>query len=774
MLQLKKFWPVPLSIAVGLAIWVGCETGRMAPPPAVALPVNSLKPGADDPRIAYVAARLLEDYHYLQHPLDKELSVKFFDGYIDSLDPRHEYFLQSDLAEFSTFRTNLDVLTIGGPGTADLSPAFAIYQRYQERFQQHAAYVDELLQRDKFKFNTDGKIQIDRRHEPFPKDLAEAQQLWRQQVRYEFLQDKLAAEVFETNGVFTIKLPADANTNIIATLERHTRWVLHQMTNQDSDSVLQVYLNALAHAYDPHSDYFSAPHAQDFSIGMNLSLFGIGAQLREDDGYCTIFSLVAGGPASKSKLLNEKDRIVAVAQGDKPPVDVVDMELEKVVQLIRGPKGTEVRLTISQAPDFTTRKVVSLVRDEIKLEDSEAKAKLIEMPDGHGSTNRIGIIDLPSFYAPVGDLTSNNGRATPKFTSVDVAKLIKKLKQEHVAGIIIDLRYNPGGSLEEAIKFTGLFIKQGPVVLARNPDGQVTVDSDPDPEQLYAGPLVVMVNRFSASAAEIAAAALQDYGRALIVGDTSTHGKGTVQNLNPLKPFMINSTNDPGTIKITIRKFYRVSGASTQLKGVVPDIVLPDIYNYSTMIGETSLDNPLAWDTIQPANYTKLNLVQPYLAELRQLSDARILTNQDFAYVRQDIEQFKKSQADRTATLNEREAIKERERVTLQNEARDKERASRPDSGEKIYELTVKNSVEPGLPAPVGVTNNLTSATQGVGAAFQKLSVTHELKAAANKMPDMGAKKSPPPFDPMLDESERILEDYISLLSKSGSLTVNP
>jgi carboxyl-terminal processing protease len=753
MLQLKKFWPVPFSVAVGLVIWVGCETGRMAPPPAVALPVNSLKPGADDPRIAYVAARLLEDYHYLQHPLDKDLSVKFFDGYIDSLDPRHEYFLQSDLAEFGRFRTNLDVLTTGGRGTADLSPAFAIYQRYQERFQQHTAYVDELLQHDKFKFNTDEKIQIDRRHEPFPKDLAEAQQLWRQQVRYEYLQDKLGREMSETNGVFTIKLPADANTNIIATLERHTRWNLHLMTNQDSDSVLQIYLNALAHAYDPHSDYFSAPHAQDFSIGMNLSLFGIGAQLREDDGYCTILSLVAGGPASKSKLLNEKDRIVAVAQGNKPPVDVVDMELEKVVQQIRGPKGTEVRLTINPAPDFTTRKVISLVRDEIKLEDSEAKAKLIEMPDDHGGTNRIGIIDLPSFYAPV-DFTANNGHATPKYTSEDVAKLIKKLKQEHVAGIIVDLRYNPGGSLEEAIKFTGLFIKEGPVVQARNPDNQVTVDSDTDPDELYTGPLVVMINRFSASAAEIAAAALQDYGRALIVGDTSTHGKGTVQNLNPLKPFMINSTNDPGALKITIRKFYRVSGASTQLKGVVPDIVLPDVLNFSTLIGETSLDNPLAWDTIQPANYAKVNLVQPYLAELHQLSDARILTNQDFAYVRQDIEQFKKSQADRTATLNERDAIKEHERITLQNEARDKERESRPDSGVKIYELTVKNSAEPGLPLPDGTTNILSSATNNVSKAE--------------------AKKSPPPFDPMLDESERILEDYVSLLSKGGSLTVNP
>ena len=753
MLSLKKFWPVPFSIALGLVIWAGCKTGQPVVTPAVALPPNSVKPAPDAPRISYVVARLLEEYHYVQHPLDKELSAKFFDGYIDSLDPRHEHFLQSDLAEFAPFRTNLDVLTIGGPGMADLSPPFAIYQRYQERFQEHMAYVNALLAQEKFKFNADEKIQIDRRHTPFPKDLAEAQQLWRQQVRYEFLQDKLAREISETNGAFTVKLPADATTNIIATLQRHYRWSLHLMTNQDSDSVLQNYLNALAHAYDPHSDYLNAPHAQDFSMLMNLSLFGIGAQLTEDDGYCTINSLVAGGPAIKSKLLHEKDRIVAVAQGDKPPVDVVDMELEKVVQQIRGPKGTEVRLTLSLAPDYTTHKVVSLVRDEIKLEDSEAKAKLIDLPDDHGGTNRLGIIDLPSFYAPV-DLPANNGHATPKYTSVDVAKLVRKLKSEHVAGIIIDLRSNPGGSLEEAIKFTGLFLKGGPVVQARNLDGQVTVDTDTDTDEVYAGPLVVMVNRFSASAAEIAAVALQDYGRALIVGDTSTHGKGTVQSLYPLKPFMLGSTNDPGTIKITIRKFYRISGASTQLKGVMPDIILPDVLNYSLQIGETNLDNPLPWDTIQPASYEKFNLVQPYLAELRQRSDARILTNRDFAYVEQDIAQFKKSQAESTATLNEREAIKERERVTRENEARDHEREARPLPGMKVYELSVRDTASPGLPAPVGSTNDL-------------LSATNFLKSA-------GAQKTPPPFDPVLDEAEHILQDYISLLPKSANLTVNP
>jgi carboxyl-terminal processing protease len=750
MLQLKKYWPFPLSVIAGVIIWAGCKSERVAAhqpdPPAVALATNTMQPGPEDPQIAYIAARLLENYHFLERPLDPEMSAKFYDSYINSLDPHHEYFLQSDLAEFAPYRTNLDKLTVNQSMAADLSPAFQIYQRFQLRSQQRSAYADELLQQDKFKFNTDEKF-VDRRHEPFPKDLDEARQLWRQRVRYDYLMDKLGDELSETNGLITVKPRPGDNTNIIATLEKHYHWAQHLMTNQDSDSVLQTYLNALAHAYDPHSDYMSAPHAQDFSISMNLALFGIGAQLTEDDGYCTIHSLVTGGPASKSKALHEKDRIVAVAQGGKPPVDVVDMELEKVVQQIRGPKGTEVRLTISPAPDFTTRKVISLVRDEIKLDDDAARAKIIDLPDGHGGTNRIGILDLPSFYAPV---DSGNGHATPKYTSVDVAKLLRKLKQEHVAGLIVDLRYNPGGSLEEAIKFTGLFIKGGPVVQARNPNGQTIVESADDADQLYSGPLLVMVNRFSASAAEIAAAALQDYGRAIIVGDVSTHGKGTVQSLNPLKPLMINSANDPGELKITIRKFYRISGASTQLKGVTPDIILPDLYSYWNQLGESNLDNPLAWDTIQPALYDKYNLVAPWLPQLRARSDSRILTNQDFTYIRQDIDQYQKTEAERTVTLNERAAIKEREEQAAKNHIRELERENRPDPGVKIYELTVKNSSEPGLPPPenwLGSTNNATT---------------------------VDGRKSPPPFDPMLDESEHILEDYVSLLQKGGSVTANP
>ena len=574
-------------------------------------------------------------------------------------------------------------------------------------------------------------------------------------------------------------------------------------TNWDSTDVLQAYLEALAHAYDPHSDYLNTEHAQDFSINMSLSLFGIGAQLVEDDGYCTISKVLHGGPADKSKQMDEKDRIIAVAQGGKPPVDVVDMELGKVVQLIRGPKGTQVQLTISPAADRTARRVVTLTRDEVKLDDQEheATAKLIEMPDGHGGTNRIGVIDLPSFYATI-DLPGSANHAS-KSTTADVTKLIKKLKQEKVAGIILDLRNNPGGSLEEAVKFTGLFIKDGPVVLARSPDGSVSVDTDNDSSVLYDGPLAVMINRFSASAAEIAAAALQDYGRAIIVGDISTHGKGTVQNLNPMKPFVwpanASATNDPGTVKITIRKFYRVSGASTQLKGVVPDIILPDVLSYSDEVGETALENPLPWDTIPTDNipnakYDKLNLVEPYLATMRQNSDVRIATNQDFIYIQQDIERFKKLQADKTMSLNEREQIKERQTNLARQKMRDTEREARKDSGMKIYEITVENADKPGLPEPMAftVTNevvfnvdsnftdffqtNKTSKTTSSGIQAPSITLQQTSKnndtqfvSSTNRLEKPIVTKALP-VDPMLDETANILEDYISALSANHTL----
>jgi carboxyl-terminal processing protease len=776
-LKTKILAPIASAVLAGSVI-IGCAIAKTVPPPpppatqtnvspALMTQTNILlAPGPNDARIAYVTARLLEEFHYSQQLLDTGISEKFFDGYLETLDPRHENFLQSDIAEFAHYRTNLDILTVG-TNTANLTPAYEIYRRYLERIQQHADCVNELLQADRFKFNTDEHILLDRRHAPYPKDLGEAKQLWSQRLRYEYLQEKLSREISPTNNNVILTLPKSAITEITGTLARHYRWNLHMVANLDSTDVLQAYLNALAHAYDPHSDYLNTEHAQDFSINMSLSLFGIGAQLTEDDGYCTISSLVHGGPADKSKQLHEKDRVVAVAQGNQPPVNVVDMELGKVVQLIRGSKGTEVRLTISPVEDRAVRCVVTLIRDEIKLEDQEARAQLIELPDGHGSTTRLGVIDLPSFYATI-DLSGNTEHSTAKSTAADVTRLIKKLESEKAAGIILDLRGNPGGSLEEAVKFTGLFIKDGPVVLARSSfDGPVNVDGDTDSSVLYDGPLVVLVNRLSASAAEIAAAALQDYGRALIVGDISTFGKGTVQNLNLLRPFFVrpataSATNDPGTVKITIRKFYRVSGASTQLKGVMPDLVLPDVLNYSTQFGESSLENPLPWDTIPSVNYSKLNLVQLYLDELRRHSSERIATNQDFIYTRQDIDQFQKLQADKTASLNERERLKERQEADARQKARDQERAARKVPDVKIYELTVAKAGEPGLPPPIAVTNTAAASKPSVGA-----NLTQTMPTTVAEAP------KPPATDPMLDETERILEDYISLLSSNQTLIAN-
>jgi carboxyl-terminal processing protease len=830
MLRLMTFYKKVLSAAaaviVATAIWSGCQTAHRVQTSDSAAAADTLKPGPNDSRIAFVAVRLLENYHYLRHPLDREMSEKIYDGYVNALDRGHENFLQSDLDEFSPLRTNLDMLLLGSHGDAELRPAFDIYQRYTERVRQHTDYVNSLLHDDKFRFNTDEKFTLDRRHEPYPKDLDAARLVWRQQLRAEYLQEKLAREIHETNGEFTVKFPAGENTNITATLEKRYRAIQRMATNASSDDVLQAFLNfGLSHAYDPHTDYFSAPKAQDFSIDMNLALIGVGAQLVSDDGYCTIVELVPGGPAMKSKQLKPQDRIVAVTQNGKPPVDVVNMELDRIVQMIRGQKGTEVRLTISPVEDRNARRVVTLVRDEIKLEDKQAKAGMIQYPDGQ----RIGIIDLPSFYAPIGDGTSAT-KTTPKYTSVDVAALLRKLKQEKVSGVILDLRGNPGGSLEEAVKFTGLFIKDGPVVQQRDSSGKVQADSIPEPGPVYDGPLMVMLNRFSASASEIAAAALQDYGRAIIVGGTSTHGKGTVQQLQPLRPFVwpatASATNDPGVLKITKGKFYRISGGSTQMKGVASDIVLPDIWNYSSLVGESALDNAMDWDTVAPCEYDKLNLVQQFLPELERRSLDRIATNQDFSYIRQDIEEFVKKQAENSITLNEHDAIAEHEQENVRNRERDKERDARPLPADKIYNITLDKDT--GLPLTPELepffTTNYNAATPAVPEVFSGLSNLESAASVAtntttavvftnffnaglvadfenycrsNLSPDRIAFTSSTgtnyiaeilsqsktnqvfspaiakslPHDPTLEEAENIMRDYISLLSKSGMLT---
>jgi len=765
-------------------------------------------PTRDQANIAFVTARLIEARHYTAQMFDTSISEKFYDEYIQTFDPQHLHFTQADMDEFDHYRTNLDVLTIARPMGADLSPAYQIYARFMQRLSERVAYVDELLKTEKFKFDKDERIVVDRKEAAYPADLDAAKKLWEQRLRYEYLTEKIAhieAEKKKTNivasrtdgkidhlsssltnaplkedaipdlkgqkmelatgGLQTTNnrsLAADitaTNTppktmeqDIVDTLTRRYHRNLRFYQDQDSDDVLQAYLSALARAYDPHSEYFGKAAMDQFAMQMNLALFGIGAELStSDDGLCTIQKLMPGGPAIKSGKLKETDRIVAVAQGDQPPVDVVDMSITKIVQMIRGAKGTEVRLTISPA-NSAERHVVSLIRDEIALPDQAAKEKLVEFPTTADHKVKIGVIDLPSFYAPV-DLGSGNATADAKYTSQDVATLLNKLKEEHVDGVILDLRRNGGGSLEEAIKLTGLFIKDGPVVQVRASDGSVQVDEDTDPSIAYDGPLIVLTSRFSASASEIVAGALQDYGRALIVGDVSTHGKGTVQNVNPLSPFIRyrESTNDPGYVKITIRKFYRASGASTQFKGVMPDIVLPSPLNYLHGIGELSLDNPLPWDVIPSAKFDPVNMVQPYLAELLKRSSQRVATNQDFTYVREDIDQVRKKQDDKTASLNEQFVLKEMDEQQAREAARDKERASRKSDGEVIYDIDLKQAQTPGLPLAEGKTNQVASA--------EVLPMIDDDTETATK----GA-----PVDVDLAESERIMVDYLSLLAKSN------
>jgi carboxyl-terminal processing protease len=707
-----------------------------------------LAPGPNDGNIAYITARLLEEFHYSQHPFDESISKKFYDGYLDYYDPQHLYFLQSDIDEFSHFRTNLDVLTLGSHGQADVHPAFKIFNRFMERLQQRADYATQLLDQGNFSFNTDEEAPIDHKDSPYPKDLDEAKKLWREQLLYQFLQEKLdSRENFPDTATTATNL-----ANITQTIKHRYERELRMFRELDSGDVIQAYLDMLTHAYDPHSDYLSNEHAQDFSISMSLSLGGIGAELQWDDGYCEIQSLVPGGPADKSTQLKPNDKIIAVAQGKHPPVDVVNMELSRIVQLIRGPKGTEVRLTIIPADDPKSHRIVKLVRAEINLQDEEAKAELIETPDGHGGTNRMGVINVPQFYAPV-SLSGNAPQAT-NYISVDVARLVQKLTDEGAGGIILDLRGDPGGSLEEAIQFVGLFVTNGPVVQIRSPEGRIGVERNDDAPDIYHGPLIMLVSRLSASASEIVAAALQDYGRALIIGDTSSFGKGTVQNLTPLAPLVWpaseSATNDPGTVKITIRKFYRINGASTQLKGVVPDLVLPDVWSYRKDIGEDALPNALPWDTIPPApDYTAMNEVLPYLTELKKESDARVATNQDFAYVRQDIAQVIKVQDQKTDTLNEHKAWTEREKENKAIKARQKELDSRKLPNKKVYEIIVAESNNPGLPSPVKFMKSTTGP--GFVAVYPPTSVNASY--STNSI-------SP---DPVLEESENILQDYISL-----------
>ncbi len=729
----KKFSTrfMALLIPLALAGLVTAATFGNRTPVSVADEIN-----ITDRNTTRVTAGLLEYSQFSHHRLDDELAAKFLDRYLDSLDPSHLLFLQSDVREFDAFRAQLPDMT---RQQGDFSPARAIYERYLERLDQCVGYVTNQLESGQFDFTGTDTYSYDRENAPRPADLEAARQLWRQDIRAEYLQEKLADK---------------ESADIVSTLTRRYTRRLETMKKLKSSEVLEVYLDALAHVYDPHSDYMGSAQMEDFSIAMNLSLFGIGATLRPVDGYCEILDLVPGGPAARSGKLKPGDRIVAVAQDGQAPVDIVDLPLPEAVKMIRGPEGTSVRLTLipANATDESARETITIVRAEIKLEDQQAKARIMDLPQTQGAPLRLGVIDLPAFYGGY----DGSGASAPSSATADVARLIEKLKKEHIQGLILDLRRNGGGSLEEAISLTGLFIDQGPVVQTRERDGSTDIGRDTDAGVLYGGPMIVLTSRFSASASEILAGALQDYGRALIVGDTTTFGKGTVQTVIPLGRFMDENrlfhATDPGALKVTIRKFYRPSGASTQLKGVAADIALPSLSDAAD-VGESELADPLPWDRIASSAFDREDHVSRFIDRLRNQSATRLAEDKDFDYVREDIAQMKKSLATKTVSLNEADRRREKEATKAREDSRKQERAARQERVPTIYEITLKNAVAPGLPEPVG--------TAGVASA---------------KTPDPSAEDadevhtSEPQRDPILRESTRILSDYVGMLRQSSAV----
>ena len=627
--------------------------------PVQALELSSRQSG----KITEVVGQVLSQSHLRQKFLDNELSEIFFDNYIDALDLNHQIFLQADIDEFQErYRAQLDDFTLGvlnQKRVPNAAPAFEIFERFKERLVERRKMIEELLEAE-YVFNVPDQIQVKRSEEPWPTTAEEAKDLWRLRIKYDLLQGKIGDEEL---------------TKVKERIAKRYDRLVRDYQSLEPDEILQIYLTSLASAYDPHSDYMSPTTAEDFYIkNVNNELTGIGALLRSNEGYCQIVSLVPGGPADKSKQIKPGDKIIGVAQGEQETVDVVEMKLNKVVQMIRGELNTEVRLTIipAKSVDGSETKVVSLIRDRIELKDQFSKARIISLPDENGRIRRLGVLTVPQYYDNV---------------ATDTAALLKRLEKEQVEGIALDLRKNGGGILPEAVALTGLFIPKGPVVQVQNYAKQKKILEDEDPSTIYNGPLVVLVSQLSASAAEITAAALQDYQRAVIVGDQSTHGKGTVQTLMELNRFK-GTPEQSGMLKYTIQKFYRIAGGTTQKHGVTPDIILPSIYDYMEL-GEANLPRSLEPDSIDPASFEKVNHVPSNLPELSKISQERIAMDKDFQYVLDDIERYKEIKQRKTISLNEEDRSVEKQEEEDRNKRRRKERLARRFPGLKIHRITM-------------------------------------------------------------------------------------
>jgi carboxyl-terminal processing protease len=691
---------------------------------------SSVEPG----QVAISVARWLEQGHYTREKLDEKMSARFLQTYLTTLDYNKLYFTQKDVDEFENkYASTLGDSVLRG----DLGPAREIFARFRQRVEDRVAKSKKLTQK-KYTFDSNRTVEINRQNAPWPKNQEEADRIWQDRIEAELLKEELAE--------LKLRPPQE-------TVTRRYEQVLRNVREMEEDDVVKTFLSALAQTYDPHSEYLSPSDLENFQISMKLSLVGVGAVLSSEDGYAKVKEVVPGGPADRDGRLVVNDRIAAVAQGEAEFEDVVDMKLDKVVEKIRGKKGTLVRLLVipGDATDPSKRKIIEIRRDEVKLKDQEAKAEVLDLDGQSGNPVRIGWITLPSFYANM------ENRGAPKSTTEDVAALISRLKREGIQGLVIDLRRDGGGSLEEAINLTGLFIPRGPVVQAKDSNGKITVSQDTNPELVYNGPLIVLVNRLSASASEIFAAALQDYGRAVIVGDERSFGKGTVQTVLDLgrlmSPFSLG-TADAGALKLTIQKFYRVRGGSTQLKGVESDIVLPSLTDNSE-IGEGSLKNRLAYDEVAPVKIVDSMAATPlFLDELRARSAQRIVGDYEFRYTIEDMSRVREKIKENVMSLNEKVRRKELADDKKRKELREKERQSRgPALDVQAFELTLDDLSAPKL-RPV---------------AFDRKQEKNLLESPEED--DDGKKEGSEP-DAIRNEALRIMRDLIDLGNRTKTASI--
>lgn len=714
-----------------ILLWISfvlATTAQAAPLDAGVLIPHELKPEQEQAAAAYLVTEVLTRYHYKPKPLDDAQSEKIFDQYLKLLDPEKFFFVQSDIDRLNVFRTKLGDAII----EENLAAPFAIFNLYVRRVSERFTYARSLLG-EGFDFQQKESYHYEREKAAWATSEDEMRELWHKWVKNDWLRLKLAGK---------------DDKSIAEVLNSRYEHSLKRMGQVKSEDAFQTFMNAYTTAIEPHTNYMGLRAAQDFDISMKLSLVGIGAALTEKDGYTTIRELVPGGPAALSGKVDSGDRILGVAQDENGVMtDILGWRLDDTVALIRGASGSVVLLDVLPAgagPDGT-HKIVSLVRKKILLDDQAAKKSVLSVVDGN-VTRHVGVITLPAFYQ---DFEARQ-KDDPDFKSAtrDVSRLLDELKNEKVDGVLVDLRNNGGGSLGEAIDLTGLFVGKGPVVQQRNARGEITVESDTNTDVVWTGPLGVLINRASASASEIFAAAIQDYGRGVVIGEPS-FGKGTVQTMIDLDRVAKNHKPQFGELKMTVAQFFRINGGTTQLRGVTPDIVLPTASDAENL-GESSYENALPWMQIKAANYSPKGDLKHLLPGLLKSHDDRVKRDKDFQFLREELADLNLQRRKNEVSLNENERRKERET----QEARLRSRKEVRDAGQSAYESVVGEEIKPGTEPTL----------QDDGLQADERNLANELASEKSRK---NAK------DVLLNESVHIICDEAGMLKISAKVTAH-